>query len=158
MSDMLEGYVLTRRKLRALRTLNTDKAEREIIGGMISDCTYTIDWLRTGRRPGNRRGIERRAAYQRERPIDPLHLQAYYSNSTAGSPANLSSHERFLIEDALRTLTPLERECFEMAYGGCQSHAEIALMLGLSKGNVSTILDRANKKISVNMANSLFFL
>ncbi|MDN4069247.1 sigma factor-like helix-turn-helix DNA-binding protein [Paenibacillus vini] len=158
MSDMLEGYVLTRRQLRALRTLNSDKAEREIIGAMISDCNYTIEWLRTGRRPGNRRGIERRAAYQRARAMDPIRLQSFFSNSTAGSPSNISDSERFQIEEALRTLTTLERECFEMAYGGCQSHAQIALMLGLSKGNVSTILGRANKKIEKNMSGNIFFL
>lgn len=58
MQDMVDKYKQTKRVLRALRTLNTDRAEREVIGGMISDCEYVLEWLRTGRRPGNRRGID----------------------------------------------------------------------------------------------------
>lgn len=46
------------------------------MGDMISGMEYIIEWLDTGKRPGNKRGIERRATYQRERPMDPLKLQA----------------------------------------------------------------------------------
>jgi positive control factor len=34
--------------------------------------------MSTGRRPGLRRGIERRAAYQKERPFDPILIQTYF--------------------------------------------------------------------------------
>ncbi|WP_141536513.1 hypothetical protein [Bacillus cereus] len=51
---------------------NACEEEKKIFSGMISDLEFTLEWLRTGIRRGNRRGIERRAAYQRERACDPL--------------------------------------------------------------------------------------
>ncbi|MNP84003.1 positive control sigma-like factor [compost metagenome] len=53
-----------------------------------SDCEFVIEWLNSGRRPGNKRGIERRAGYEREILLDPIRMQAFASNSKAGSPAN----------------------------------------------------------------------
>jgi len=91
----LESYQETRRmllrkadeltvriaKLEPVRTMDEmeellalDK-DRELIVGMISSCSYVIEWLETGRRPGNRRGIERRAGYQREVPTDPSRMR-----------------------------------------------------------------------------------
>jgi RNA polymerase sigma-70 factor (ECF subfamily) len=156
MQDLIDGYQQTKRMLRALRTLNTDAAERGLLGGMISDCEYAIEWLESGRRPGNKRGVERRAGYQRERPIDPIRIQSYVMQSTAGSPANITDWERWQIDEALRTLTPLERACYEMAAGQGIGHGDIASMLGISRGNVSTLLGRAEEKIKINKISSLF--
>jgi RNA polymerase sigma-70 factor (ECF subfamily) len=76
--------------------------------------------------------------------------------STAGSPANITDWERWQIEEALRTLTPLERACYEMAAGQGIGHGDIASMLGISRGNVSTLLGRAEEKIKLNKISSLF--
>lgn len=133
-----------------------EHADVKIVKEAISDINFAIEWMHTGRRPGNKRGIERRAAYQREKLMDPIRMQAFTQQHTAGSPANLTEWQRFQIEDALSNLSPLERDCFEMAYGKCIPQSEIATMLSLTKGNVSTILKRAQKKIQNNKLNSLF--
>ncbi|MFD2613560.1 sigma-70 family RNA polymerase sigma factor [Paenibacillus gansuensis] len=156
MEDMVKGYKWTRRNLQALRTLNTDKAERQIIGEMISDCNYTLEWLQSGRRPGNRRGIERRAAYQREKLMDPVRMQAFVSGSTTGSPANLSEWERFRIDDALSRLSERERECYVLAHGHCFSHYEISQMLNITKGSVDSYIQRAQRKISRELIQNIF--
>lgn len=158
MSEMLEGYVLTRRKLRALRTLNTDKAEREIIGGMISDCNYTIDWLRSGRRPGNRRGIERRSMEQRTFPIDPLYLQSYAQPAACGSPTTLSDSERFRIDEALHTLSEREKQAFIFHVALGFSLAQTAQEMGTSKSTVQKFIERARNKVEDNKASNLFLL
>jgi positive control factor len=158
MEEMIDRYKHTRRRLRALRTLNTDKTERQIIGEMISDCEYTLEWLQSGRRPGNRRGIERRAAYQREKLIDPIRIQAFVSKNTAGSPANLSEWQRTQLEDALSRLSGRERECYILAHGECFSFAEIADLLKITKASVETYVNRAQQKISENLNSSLFLL
>ncbi|MGG1554979.1 sigma-70 family RNA polymerase sigma factor [Paenibacillus ferrarius] len=134
------------------------QAERRIINEMISDCEWTIEWLETGRRPGNKRGIERRAAYQREKLMDPVRMQAYVTRSSAGSPANLSDWQRFQINDALSRLSERERECYVLAHGECFSYSEIAGMLGVSKGSVEVYVTRAQKKISDDLQNSLFLV
>lgn len=142
-------------KIDELSTLQTD---RRIINEMVADCEWTIEWLESGRRPGNKRGIERRAAYQREKLMDPIRMQAYVSQSSAGSPANLSDWQRFQIEDALSRLSERERECYVLAHGECFSFSEIAEMLGVSKGSVEVYVTRAQKKISDDLQNSLFLV
>lgn len=49
---------------RAYRKADAD--DKKVISGMVSDCEFAIEWLSTGRRPGNKRGIERRAGYERD--------------------------------------------------------------------------------------------
>ncbi|MBW7477254.1 sigma-70 family RNA polymerase sigma factor [Paenibacillus oenotherae] len=148
MEDMIDGYKDTRRILRALRTLVTNGAERQIVGDMIGDCDYSLQWMQTGRRPGNRRGIERRAAYQREKLMDPIRMQSFVQASSGGSPANLSEDQRSRIREVLSGLTERERDCYVMAHGECFSLAEIGRMIGISKGTVHTYVQRAQKKIS----------
>lgn len=135
-----------------------NKSEREIIGEMISSTDYVIEWLETGRSPGNKRGIERQAAYQREKLMDPVRMQAFVSRSTAGSPANLTDWQYEQIEEALCVLSDRERECYVMAYGECFSHSEIANLLGVSKSSVDTHIKRAQQKISERVMNSLFLV
>jgi positive control factor len=145
---------------KAKTTSNGDenKSERQIIGEMISDVEYVIEWLETGRRPGNRRGIERQAAYQRERLMDPVRMQAFVARSTAGSPANLTEWQLHQIEDALCVLSERERECYVLAHGECFTHSQIADMLGITKSSVDTHIKRAQQKISERVMNSLFLV
>ncbi|WP_053324985.1 sigma factor-like helix-turn-helix DNA-binding protein [Paenibacillus peoriae] len=131
-------------------------AEKEVISEIISDCEFVEEWLVTGRKPGNKRGVERLAAYQRERPVDPLRMQAYVQRNHAGSPANLSDWQLFQIEDALSTLSPRERECYTMAHGQCFSRSQIAEFLGITKDSVTEYVERAAKKVAQAVQESLF--
>ncbi|WP_342409842.1 sigma factor-like helix-turn-helix DNA-binding protein [Paenibacillus sp. FSL R10-2778] len=141
---------------RAYRKADAD--DKKVISGMKSDCEFVIEWLNTGRRPGNKRGIERRAGYEREILLDPIRMQAFASNSKAGSPANLTDDPRFQIQYALDQLSERERECYTLAHGECISHSEIARMLGLADGTVSEYVQRAQRKVSEVASNSLFFI
>ncbi|MFD0712843.1 sigma-70 family RNA polymerase sigma factor [Paenibacillus sp. GCM10027626] len=152
MDELIQRYIETQRTLRALRTLNTDEWERGIIGGMISDCEFALEWLRTGRRPGNRRGIERRARYQREEIMDPFRLQMYMVTRQTDRSMMDSNTGMLQLQEIMDVLSNQERECFEMAYGECMPHTEIARYLGLSRGNVSTLLQRARKKLAKKIA------
>ncbi|GEB35887.1 hypothetical protein [Brevibacillus parabrevis] len=76
-------------------------AERQLIREMRGDVEWVIEWLESGRRPGNKRGIERRAAYQREKLMDLIRMQAFVAHSTAGSPANITEW----LKDALCELS-----------------------------------------------------
>lgn len=60
-------------------------SEIKTLGEMILDTEYRLEWLDTGRRPGNKRGIERRAAYQRESLLILFIMYNYgYSNNGIG--------------------------------------------------------------------------
>ncbi|MEK5089066.1 sigma-70 family RNA polymerase sigma factor [Paenibacillus sp. FSL M8-0228] len=158
-TDLGGATALSYRKARNIAARLYKKADaddKKVISGMVSDCEFVEEWLVTGRRPGNKRGVERLAAYQREKLVDPLRMQAYVSNSKAGSPSNLTDSDYFQIEEALRVLTDLERDCFLLSYGHCMPHSYIADVLGLSRGNISTLLKRAKEKIQENRNNNLF--
>lgn len=77
MQDLIKQYNTT---LRQLRVVQKDAKEEDvkILTDMISDITYSLEWMKKARRPGNRRGVERLAAYQRERACDPLLMQRYF--------------------------------------------------------------------------------
>ena len=138
--------------------LRADADDKKTISGMISDCEYAIEWLATGRRPGNKRGIERLAAYQREKLVDPLKMQAYVQNSKAGSPSNLTEWQRFQIKDALSRLSDRERDCYVLAHGECFSFSKIADLLGISKSSVEEYVESAQRKISEDLQSSLFLI
>lgn len=137
---------------------NADADDKKVISGMKSDCEFVIEWLNTGRRPGNKRGIERRAAYQKEVLMDPIRMQAFTTNSSAGSPSNLSDWEKFKIEDALSRLSTREKECYILAHGECFSFNEISKMLLIKKGSVEEYVRRAQEKISKDLEESLFLM
>lgn len=77
MRDLIKQYNMT---LKQLREAQKDAKEEDvkILTDMISDISYSLEWMKKTRRPGNRRGIERLAVYQRERVCDPLLMQRYF--------------------------------------------------------------------------------
>lgn len=51
--------------------------ELKIIGGMISDLKYAIEWLETAREPGTRRTISNRSRYQKTSLFDEIEKLSY---------------------------------------------------------------------------------
>lgn len=126
------------------------ESEMKTYGEMISDAEFILEWLESGRRPGNKRGIERRAAYQREKPIDPVQLQAYIAKTSSGGAVQaerISDKERERIEFALGELTPRERACYEMVRGNGLPYAEAAELLGIEKSSVQWFIESAEEKL-----------
>ncbi|NGP60074.1 sigma-70 family RNA polymerase sigma factor [Paenibacillus thiaminolyticus] len=126
------------------------ESDMSFLSAMISDREYDIEWMETGRRPGNKRGIERRAAYQRERPVDPLKLQAYIAKTSAGGTVQadrITDRERERIDFALGQLSPREREVYSMVEGNGMSYAEVAEILGIHRGSVQSFLEEAREKM-----------
>lgn len=150
----IEDYKQTLKETKNLLECATDEDEA-IIKGIISDLEYTIEWLSTGRRPGNKRGIERRAAYQRERPMDPLLIQQYFRSSEEHrypwddhrQEDCLSVTDENRIKQALLVLTEKEKEVYLMSRGYCLSYSQIARILCISRSTVQTMIERAEEKL-----------
>ncbi|GAK12226.1 hypothetical protein JCM19039_1980 [Geomicrobium sp. JCM 19039] len=53
--------------------LKAEKNEHEIVGAMIRDLEYAIEWMETSRRPGAKRDIDRRSVHQRTIYMDLAH-------------------------------------------------------------------------------------
>ncbi|WP_052807454.1 sigma factor-like helix-turn-helix DNA-binding protein [Risungbinella massiliensis] len=120
--------------------------------------------------------MERLAAYQREKPFDPILIQQYFYSlgedeitSFKNVPYQMidkdkekhnmvSEMDKERIEVALSTLITLEREVYLMSRGHCLSFSEIAGMLGVAKGTVQKMIERAEKKMAKHRSNSLSFI
>ena len=111
---------------------------------MIANLDYAIEWLETGRRPGNKRGVERLAAYQREIPTDVIER---YMQPTPPLEVGYTEQEWNHAEFILSMLTDRERECFEMYVVGQSSYREIGELLGINHKTVEENVKRAQNKI-----------
>jgi RNA polymerase sigma-70 factor (ECF subfamily) len=111
---------------------------------MVSNLDYAIEWLETGRRPGNKRGVERLAAYQREIPTDVIEK---YMQPTPPLEVGYTEQEWNHAEFILSMLTDRERECFEMYVVGQSSYREIGELLGINHKTVEENVKRAQNKI-----------
>lgn len=135
----LEGYRET------LDTNNPDyEKNNEIIGGMISDMQYALDWMRIGRRPGARRGIDRQSIYQRTVLLDS---EIFPSLQVEAIPGELTEEEKRRVTDVLCTLSYRERHCFILNVSYGLSYNEIAGEMKLTKASVQHYVNRAKKKI-----------
>ncbi|CEG28094.1 sigma factor-like helix-turn-helix DNA-binding protein [Bacillus sp. B-jedd] len=147
---------------RLKKTANEE--DSKLLGGMASDLEYALEWMLTAKQPGNRRGIERRAAYEREKPFDPLIMQQHfrsmddnlYSWDEHNQEDSTSGWDRERIEDALSVLTPREKEVYLMAKEIGLSYSQIARYLKVSKSAVQDSIRRAEGKIAKRIEGSLF--
>ncbi|TCS80364.1 sigma factor-like helix-turn-helix DNA-binding protein [Tepidibacillus fermentans] len=163
MDDLLKSYQESLRLVRDLLKRKISDEDRSVLRSIESDLVYAIDWMKTGRRPGNRRGIERRAAYQREKLFDPLLMQKFFRSSEPTyewdeheRESSIISWDWERIEDALSVLTERERETYLMSRGYCLTYSEIANYLCISSSSVQTMIERAERKIKKRIKESLF--
>lgn len=115
------------------------------VEAMIRDVDYILEWLETGRRPGNKRGIERLAAYQREIPTDLI--EKYMQPTPPFQVGDYEEWQYVKMEYILAMLSDRERECYELHIGGMMTDQEIADMLGIKRRTVREFLLRAEKKV-----------
>lgn len=134
------------------------KAERSKYSSMISDKIFEIEWMEKGRRPGSMRGAENLAAYQREISIDPnrfLHMQDIQVESKTDEEVKVLEDK---VLDLLWFLTKKEREVYMMANGYGHTVEQIAEYTTMASGTVSSLLDRARKKIRKNIKKDDFYM
>lgn len=149
MEDLIRSYRETYYTIISAKK-RAEETEREYLAGMASDVKYVIEWLETGRQPGNRRGVERRAVYQRTVPIDPIHFQRYLNLNQPlyrrrGYP--LTNQDMWQVENVLSVLTPREREVYVLSRGQGLTFQQIASLLGVSRSTVGKLIERAEGKI-----------
>ncbi|GAF65232.1 putative RNA polymerase [Bacillus sp. TS-2] len=128
--------------------------EQKIVSGMLSDLRYSIDWMSSGREPGARRGIERRAVYQRELLMEPAMLQVVSDHCRLNERENcLEEEEREALEskinEILSKLTEREKDIYLMSRVNLLSYQQIASLLSVSKSTIQKTLERAEMKIKI---------
>lgn len=128
--------------------------EKKVLSSIVRDLEFTVEWLSTGRQPGNRRGADRLAAYQREKPFDPMIIERISSSyGVIDEGAYRTDEERACDEkrqrvaELLKTLTVRERDIYMLWKGEGFSKRSIAEQLHISHDNVKSTLSRVKKKI-----------
>lgn len=95
-----------------------------------------VAWLTTIARS---RALDRvRLGAQRLRRSQPLDLASQHLSENSTDDVALASEVRTVVQRALGSLSPEQREVIELAYYGGLSHSEIALHLGQPLGTVKT--------------------
>ncbi|PFF75830.1 RNA polymerase subunit sigma-24 [Bacillus cereus] len=164
MEELVKQYKKSLKKIKKSKE-TAEEEELKIYSEMISDIEFALEWMQTARRPGNRRGIERRAAYQREKVCDPLLMQRYFRSMDDNGyewdnykkEHVISEWEKIQVEDALSVLTKREKEIYLMAKGYSLSYSKIANYLLISRSSVQKMMERAELKIAKQIRESLFF-
>jgi len=132
-----------------------DKIDKGIINSMIRDLQYSIEWMKTGRNPDARRGIDKNGVYLTAPSVlDVLPVHNVYKELAQ----ELSDFQRELIEDALCTLTVREQDVFMMVKVEGLTFEYTAELLGVRKSTVQTYFERAEKKIEKRKLESLFLV
>lgn len=143
----IDTYHRTKARLQRTKTVGWTDEAKSHLNAMIRDCDYILEWLETGRRPGNKRGVERLAAYQREIPMEIMERYAAPSGPLILQTDANETYEYQKMEFILSMLTERERECYEMQVGGLHTEREIASILGLKRATVQEFIRRAKTKI-----------
>jgi len=107
--------------------------EARTVSGMLSDMRYALDWMRRGRRPGSRRGAERRDIYRRRELL--------------ASAEPMTDDERRKLLDCVAVMTERELTCWllHMAHG--LTYSQISDRLGVSRASVQRFVERARDKV-----------
>lgn len=136
--DYKKSLHITRQAYEAANEL-TDKP---VIGGMISDLEYAIEWMRIGGDPNRKRGVDRTEVYL----TDPEIIDSCQFDSMV-KDGELCSEDRQRIDIVLQSLTEREEDIFLMHFAEMIPMEEIADLLGIKKSTVSTTIKRAKGKI-----------
>ncbi|GGB41603.1 hypothetical protein GCM10011409_18900 [Lentibacillus populi] len=126
-----------------------DKQDKSQINSMINDMSFSIDWMKLGRRPGNMRGIDKRSAYQRRMLLD---MDLLPSLDIQPEEKTLNESERQDLINILIDLSHRERQCYLLHMAQGWSMQEIADELNIKKPSVQKFIERAKNKIKVKIS------
>ncbi|MBB6670500.1 LuxR C-terminal-related transcriptional regulator [Cohnella nanjingensis] len=149
---MAEEYNIGRRKMttyqrRLAAASEKDPTEAAMVGSVVREMAWVIDWLRTGHQPGLSRGTDRRGVYRSNRRVV---LDEDLFPSLQEPPRKrfeLSDDERNEALSVIRTISQREMTCLQLHLVDGLSLGKIAETLKLSKRTVQDYVDRAKKKI-----------
>lgn len=153
---MIINYEKGRSELRKMhRNLgNTlqDQNDKSKINSMIADMSDVIEWLQNGREPGKIRGIDKNAVYQCN-SIDNMDM--FPSLEIKPKERELTEDEKRAVYNALRELSPRERETFVFKHAYMWTFTQIAQELGVGKSTAQSYYERAKKKIEACRTNAV---
>lgn len=138
---LLEAYKLT------LDPDNPDdRFDSKQVGGMISGLQVSMEWMRTSRSPGSRRGVDRKDAYKYCALMD-MDLLPYVNPEP--EVMEITNENRRQLVNVLLKLSDRERQCYLLHMAQGLSYADIGKELKLTKAAVQSYVDRARGKVQL---------
>ncbi|MDM5233363.1 sigma factor-like helix-turn-helix DNA-binding protein [Lysinibacillus pakistanensis] len=145
---------LTPDEIQAVRLIEEDIKTMKY---WLSNVSYGLQYMNLGHIPCVTRGIERRAAYEREIPFEPYWIQRRQATNdmsmyevVADENADLvkvTQEEKGQILQAITgNLTTRQKDILQLISNG-YTHEEIASVLGIHKGTVARTISRIKGKI-----------
>lgn len=122
------------------------------VNSMISDMTFSLEWMTTGRQPNTYRGVDEKAVYQR-RSYENIDLipdiaeQLKEEGDINKKHLFMTREEKIILADILSSFSLRERQCYILHMAQGLSWSKIADELGVSKSMVQQSIKRARKKI-----------
>lgn len=142
MRQLIYEYKRTLHTTRQAYETAEELTDKPVIGGMISDLEYAIEWMRIGGDPSRKRGVDRTEVYL----TDPEIIDSRQFDSMVNN-GELNNEERKQIDIVLQSLTEREEDIFLMHYAEMLPMEEIAELLNVKKSTVATTCSRAQRKI-----------
>ncbi|WP_413524014.1 hypothetical protein [Carnobacterium divergens] len=136
------------------------RKELKIIGGMISDLQYAIEWLETAREPGTRRTISNRSRYQRTSLLAEIEKLSYLVTIEQENQREATEDEIERITAMLNNLSDKERAAYLAVKGQNLSYAKAGEILVSAKLQCKVMLigRKIRLIIKLNMDHKIFFL
>jgi positive control factor len=153
---LITEYETGRKQLREMKgklnlELLEDKQDEKQINSMISDMSFSIEWMKLGRRPGNMRGIDKRSAYQRRALID---MDLFPSLDIEPEEKEISEEQKRLLVNILMDLSHRERQCYLLHMAQGLSYGDIKKELGIGRSTVQKYVERAKEKINKKLCRA----
>ncbi|TGA95535.1 sigma-70 family RNA polymerase sigma factor [Sporolactobacillus shoreae] len=144
--QLIDEYETTMTELRNYhgKVNQADKVEREAVNRLISNLSYSLSWMRSGKEPGNRKDWGSRSSYQMT-TFEP-DMDLYPCLDLLPDPEPLDAEDKQRIVDALMTLSIRERQVFILAEGYGLSQRQIAAELNLSRRRVQDCIKSSKEK------------
>lgn len=140
-------YEEGRKKLRgmadALCYTEEDIWDRKQINSMMRSMSETIEWLKTGREPGDMNGADKRNIYQHTLVKD---MDIFQSLDIFPEEKKISEKQKEFLVREISRLSTRERQCFLLAKAYQWTHEEIAEELKVSINTVKSSIRRAKEK------------
>lgn len=148
-SDLRKEYAESEKKLTVyrdkLREAGPEMAEELIIvEDMITDLHYGMEWMRTGREPHRRRGLDIHDAYSRSILMD---MELIPASTTVRQELRATEEQKVKLVRILMKLSTRERQCFLLHASHGMSFSEIGAELGITKATVQKNVERARLKV-----------
>lgn len=140
-------YAQSEKKLAAYRDKLQDPEkmdERMIVEDMLTDMHYAMEWMKTGREPHKRRGLDIHDAYSRSILMD---MELLPAATTARQELRATEAQKVELVQLLMKLSARERQCFLLHTSHGMSFADIGRELELSKTTVQKNIERARTKL-----------